>query len=59
MDFALSAWFCVDAATFPSTASDVKKRVISAAPMAAGWRFPWKKMQRRIHATYAFSVRRL
>jgi hypothetical protein len=47
----LSAWFCVDAATFPWTASELKNCVISAAPISTGWRLPWKMMHRRIQAT--------
>ena len=31
----------------------------STAPISPGWRLPWKRMYRRIQATYAFSVRRL
>jgi len=41
---ALSAWFWVEAATFPSTASELKKRVISGAPISAGWRLRWNRM---------------
>jgi hypothetical protein len=48
---ALSAWFWVEAATFRSTASEVRKREISGPPISAGCRLPWKKMYRRIHAT--------
>ena len=38
------AWFCVEAATLPSTAREVRKPVTSGAPISAGWRLPWKKM---------------
>jgi hypothetical protein len=55
----LSAWFWVEAATLLWTASEVKNAVTSAAPISAGWRLPWKKMERLIQWTYAFSVRRL
>ena len=40
-------------------ASELRNWVISAAPISAGWRLPWNRMNRRTHATYAFSVRRL
>lgn len=53
---ALSAWFCVDAATWPSVASELRYRVTSVAPMSLGWRRPWKRTNRRIHPTYVFSV---
>ena len=43
-----SPW--VDAATSPSTASELRNFVISGAPISAGWRLPWKNMKRRIHA---------
>src|SRR6266508_5869651 len=32
------------AATRPSTASELRKRVTSGPPSSAGWRLPWKKM---------------
>ena len=35
---ALSAWFCVEAATSASVASEVRNVVTSGAPMSAGWR---------------------
>jgi hypothetical protein len=38
------AWFCVDAATLRWIARSLRKRVISAAPISAGWRLPWKRM---------------
>jgi hypothetical protein len=34
----------VDAATLRWMARSLRKRVISAAPMSAGWRLSWKKM---------------
>jgi hypothetical protein len=40
----------VEAATWPSTASEVRKLVTSGAPISPGWRLPWKKMYRRIQA---------
>jgi hypothetical protein len=43
-----SAWFCVAAATLRRLASQLRNAVTSAAPMAAGWRLPWKKMKYRI-----------
>src|SRR5438093_3086834 len=33
---ALNAWFCVDAATFPSTARELRKRVTSGRPHVGG-----------------------
>jgi hypothetical protein len=49
---ALRAWFWVEAATWPSTAREERKRVTSGAPISAGWRLAWKKkMYRLIHAT--------
>jgi hypothetical protein len=50
---ALSAWFWVEAATCPSTARDVRNFMTSGARISAGWRLSWKKMKRRIQATYA------
>jgi hypothetical protein len=43
-DAALRAWFWVDAATLRWMASALRNRVISAAPMSAGWRLSWKRM---------------
>jgi hypothetical protein len=47
----LSAWFWVEAATRPSTARALRNPVTSGAPSSAGWRLPWKRMNRRIQAT--------
>jgi hypothetical protein len=44
-----SAWFWVELATLPSTASEARKRVISGAAISAGWRLPWNTTKRRIH----------
>src|SRR5437667_228403 len=41
---ALSAWFWVGAATRPSTASEVRNRAASGAPMSTGCCLAWKKM---------------
>jgi len=41
---------CVEAATFESTARWVRKAAISGSPISAGWRFPWKRMKRRIQS---------
>jgi hypothetical protein len=54
-----SAWFCVLAATCPRTARSDKNCSTSVAPIVRGWRLPLLKMNRRIHATYTFSVRKL
>ena len=41
---ALSAWFWVEAATWPLTASAVRKALTSGPPRSIGWRLPWKRM---------------
>ena len=43
------AWFWVLAATPPSTASVVRNRSTSTAPIVRGWRLPLARMNRRIH----------
>jgi hypothetical protein len=48
---ALSAWFCVEAATLSRTASEDRNAEISAGPISAGCRLSWKKMNRRIQWT--------
>ena len=35
-----SAWFCVEALTFPATARLERKALISASPISSGWRLP-------------------
>ena len=37
---ALSAWFCVEEATCPSTARWVRNAATSACPISDGWRLP-------------------
>src|SRR3989441_5111423 len=38
-------------AALPSTASELRNRVTSAALISTGCRLPWQMMSRRIHAT--------
>jgi len=46
---ACNAWFCVDGATFFSTARYVRKVLISSFPMSAGWVLLWNRMNLLIY----------
>ena len=48
---AFSAWFWVEAATLPCTARWVRNASTSGAPISAGCRFRWNRMNRRIQST--------
>jgi hypothetical protein len=46
----------VEAATWRTVARWERKAATCSFPISLGCRTPWKKMKRRIHWRYAFSV---
>jgi hypothetical protein len=58
-DQGIQAWFCVAAATWRRTASQVRNVCTSSGPIVDGWRRPWKRMKWRIQYQYDFPVRTL